>query len=162
MFLGKAKKRAGEYLKLVNILFEDIIQDEDLSVKRYCEPMAINEILLGLCSLLVASFCGDPKAAKKMIEAYKKQVYGRGIIKEVDISISQRINKYYSEYREAGIRIQENTANWLQPTIDKFAELTEQFLRMPNKDKNKQVIAENIQFFVVRSRKIKSLKLLLY
>jgi hypothetical protein len=66
--------------------------------------------------------------------------------------MAQRIGKYYLEYRDSAIEIQENIEDWMQSFMSKTAELTEQYLRIPHGDKSSDAIEGHILEYIQRAR----------
>ena len=152
LFAGKARKRAEKYLHLTNEFVGSVEQDRNIFPNNDGMTRRAYEPALSLCALLTASFCADPDASLDMMPVFQKQVLRHPISKEEYNAMTQRIGKYYNEYRDAAIDIQENNKVWLPPFLDKTAELTATFLQIPHNEKSLAAIKEHIQVYIQRSR----------
>lgn len=152
LFKSGAKKRAEKYLQIVNSFVDNI--ENDLAVFPNNDGIGRKayEPILSLCALLTASFCADPDASLEMMPIFQKQVLLHPISKEEYDAMTQRIGKYYLEYRDSAIEIQEKTEDWMQPFISKTAELTEKYLGIPHSDKSTDAIEDHVMEYIQHAR----------
>ncbi len=139
-------------MQIANSFIDNIENDKDVFSNNDGMTRRAYEPLLGLCALLTASFCADPNAAIEMIPTFQKQVMRHQITKEEYDAMTQRIGKYYLEYRNAAIDIQENVEEWLQPFMQKAVELTENYLQITHSEKSSSAIEGYIQEYIVFAR----------
>jgi hypothetical protein len=82
LFDGGAKKRAEKYLQIANYIIDEIENDIEIFPNSNGTTRKAYEPIIGLCALLTASFCADPKASLEMIPAFQRQVLLHSISKE--------------------------------------------------------------------------------
>ncbi|SMC47276.1 hypothetical protein [Papillibacter cinnamivorans] len=152
LFRSGAQKRAEKYLQLANSFIGNIENDVNIFPNNDGMTRKAYEPLLGLCALLTASFCADPDAALDMLPTFQKQVLRHPITKEEYDAMTQRIGKYYLEYRDAAIDIQENVKEWLEPFMQKTVELTENYLQITHNDESSRAIQGHMQEYIMRAR----------
>lgn len=80
-------------------------------------------VLVGMACFLVVGFAGDNNLAFELVPTYQKKIMPTVNKQEYD-NKTQLVQKYFSEYRENAITIQESGKDWFTPMVDKFAELT--------------------------------------
>lgn len=152
LFNSGAKKRAEKYLQIANYIVDDIENDREIFPNNDGMTRKTYEPIIGLCALLTASFCADPDAALEMIPTFQKQVLRHPITKEEYDAMAQRIGKYYLEYRNAAIDIQEKIEDWMQPFMSETAEFTEKYFQISHGEKSSSAIEEHIQEYIRRAR----------
>ena len=79
--------------------------------------------LVAMSCFLVSGLASDDNLAYELIPVYQKKIMPTVDKTEYDRR-TQAIQRYFSEYRENAIKIQESQQNYFMPMVEKFAELT--------------------------------------
>ena len=86
-------------------------------------------VLVGMSCFLVVGFAGDNNLAYELVPTYQKRIMPTVNKLEYDTK-TQLVQKYFSEYRENAISIQESQKDWFTPMVDKFAELSAMYFNV--------------------------------
>ena len=86
-------------------------------------------VLVGMACFLVVGFAGDNNLAYELVPTYQKKIMPTVNKLEYDTK-TQLVQKYFSEYRENAILIQESQKDWFTPMVDKFAELSAMYFNV--------------------------------